>query len=100
MKNGSDSQLCFTEQGVAELVAELYRTYSSKWAMGLSEIEQLSISSLKANEIKDTKYNSVLHVRFKIIIVDLRYFVLAFWTCVMLLAANSKLLTYVIQNKI
>jgi len=33
--------------------------------MGLSEIEQLSISSLKANEIKDTKYNSVLHVRFK-----------------------------------
>ena len=82
----------------------LYRTrrsYSSKWAMGLPETEQFSMSSRKANEIKDTKYNSVLHVRFRVIIVDLRYFVLAFWTWVMLLlAVNSKLLTYILQNKI
>lgn len=81
----------------------LYRTrsYSSKWAMGLSEIEQLSISSLKAGEIKDTKYNSALHVRFSIVTVDLRYFVLAFWTPVMLLlAVNSKVGTYILQNKI
>lgn len=83
----------------------LYRTrrsYSSKWAMGLSEIEQLSISNpLKSGEIKDTKYNSALHVRFSIVTVDLRYFVMAFWTPVMLLlAVNSKVGTYVLQNKI
>lgn len=57
------------------------------------------ISSPKANE--DTKYNSVLHVRFRIIIVDFRCFVLAFWTCVILLPAqNSKLGTCILQTKI